>query len=49
MGILMTRAELTAPDALAMLRSYAYARDALLDDIAAAVVNGDLDVAEIHT
>jgi hypothetical protein len=44
MGILMTRLDVNAPDALAVLRSYAYGRDALLDDIAAAVINGDLDV-----
>ena len=45
MGILMTRMDLTAPDALAVLRSYAYARDALLDDVAAAVLRGEIDVA----
>jgi hypothetical protein len=49
MGIVMTRLDVTAPDALAVLRAYAYARDALLDDVAAGVIRGDIDVAGLHT
>ncbi len=47
-GVVMTRYDLTAPDALALLRSYAYGQGAVLDDIAADVMSGDLDVARMQ-
>jgi hypothetical protein len=47
MGMVMVRMNIPADDALALLRSYAYGRDALLDDVAAAVVDGSLPVGEM--
>lgn len=48
MGMLMTRLDTTAPDALAVLRGYAYSHDAMLDDIADALVKGELDVEQVQ-
>jgi ANTAR domain len=47
-GMAMTRFDLTAQDALALLRSYSYGEGTVLDTVAAAVVNGDLDLAELQ-
>jgi hypothetical protein len=47
MGMLMTRYHLTAPDALALLRSYAFGHDAVLDDVALDVVERRLDVDQV--
>jgi hypothetical protein len=44
-GILTVAADLAAPDALAVMRSYAYARSQTVDEIAAGLVSGDLDPA----
>jgi AmiR/NasT family two-component response regulator len=49
MGIVMTRFELTASDAIALLRSYAYGHDMVLDDVAAAVVDGTVDLGQLQT
>lgn len=49
MGIVMTRFELTASDAMALLRSYAYGHDMVLDDVAAAVVDGTVDLGQLQT
>jgi hypothetical protein len=49
MGIVMTRFELTASDAMALLRSYAYGHDMVLDDLAAAVVDGTVDLGQLQT
>jgi hypothetical protein len=46
-GMLMVPLDRSAPDILALLRSYAYARDTTLDDIAAALASGALDPAQI--
>jgi hypothetical protein len=46
-GMLMVPLDRSAPDILALLRSYAYARGATLDDIAAALASGVLDPADI--
>lgn len=48
MGMLMTRLNTTAPDALAVLRGYAFSHDAVLDDIADALVKGRLDVEQVQ-
>lgn len=48
MGILMTRLDTTADTALAVLRGYCFSHDAVLDDVADALVSGRLDVAEIE-
>lgn len=48
MGMLMTRADVVAADALAMLRGYSYSHDAVLDDIADQLVTGELDIAELR-
>jgi hypothetical protein len=48
MGMLMTRLDSTAPDALAVLRGYAYSHGAVLDDIADAMVKGELDVEQVQ-
>ena len=48
MGMLMTRLDATAADALAVLRGYAYSHDAMLDDIADALVKGELDVEQVQ-
>jgi hypothetical protein len=46
MGILMQRLGLAAADALALLRARAYSGDTLLDDVAAELIAGDLDLDE---
>jgi hypothetical protein len=48
MGVLMAALDLRAPDALSRLRAYAYAHDAVLDEIAAAVIVGRLSVEHIQ-
>ncbi|MEO6500468.1 MAG: GAF and ANTAR domain-containing protein [Jatrophihabitantaceae bacterium] len=48
MGMLMTRLNIDAPDALAVLRGYCYSHDAVLDDVADALITGRLDVAQIQ-
>jgi len=48
MGMLMTQLNITAPDALAVLRGYAYSHDAVLDDIADTLVKGELDVEQVQ-
>ena len=42
MGMLMAQFWLSATDAIAMLWSFAYGHDRLLDDIASELVNGTL-------
>ncbi len=46
MGILMQRLGLAASDALALLRAHAYSRGIVVDDLAAALIAGDLDLDE---
>lgn len=48
MGMLMTRLESTAPDALAVLRGYAYSHGAVLDEVARDLVKGRLDVEQVQ-
>src|SRR4051812_24220931 len=48
MGMAMTEFHLTATDALALLRSYAYGHDRLLDDVAADLVHRRTDLAEMQ-
>jgi AmiR/NasT family two-component response regulator len=47
-GILMAKFDLTAPDALALLRGYSYMQDVLLDDAAADLVAGRLSVDDLR-
>jgi GAF domain-containing protein/ANTAR domain-containing protein len=48
MGMLMTRLQTTAPDALAMLRGYSYTHGAMLDEVAGDLISGRLDVEHIQ-
>ncbi|HEY0165847.1 MAG TPA: GAF and ANTAR domain-containing protein [Jatrophihabitans sp.] len=48
MGMLMTRLGATAPDALAVLRGYAFSHDTVLDDVADALVQGQLEVEQVQ-
>lgn len=48
MGMLMTRLEATAPDALAVLRGYSYSHGAELDEVARELITGALDLEEIQ-
>jgi AmiR/NasT family two-component response regulator len=48
MGMLMTRLETTAPDALAVLRGYSYSHDTMLDDVARDLITGRLDVEQVQ-
>jgi hypothetical protein len=48
MGMVMTKFELTAVDAIALLRSYAYGHDQHLDDVAVALVEGRLTLGEMQ-
>jgi hypothetical protein len=47
MGMLMTRLQLPAADALARLRGYAYTHETDLDQLAASLVEGSLDIDRI--
>jgi hypothetical protein len=47
MGMLMTRMTLSAEDALSALRGYAYSHDSVVDDVAADLVAGTLDVDQV--
>jgi GAF domain-containing protein len=47
-GMLMTRYNITAPDALALLRAYAYGHDTDTDTTAAELVNGNLDINQLQ-
>jgi hypothetical protein len=47
-GMAMTRFHITAPDALALLRAYSYGRSAVVDQVAADVVSGSLDVQQLQ-
>ena len=44
----MTEFRLTAADALALIRSYAYGRELLIDDVASGLVDGSLNLAELR-
>jgi hypothetical protein len=48
MGMLMTRLETTAPDALAVLRGYSYSHGDLLDEVARDLISGRLDPDELR-
>jgi hypothetical protein len=48
MGMVMSQFRLTTADAIALLRSFAYGHDQLIDDIAADLVNGTLNIAELQ-
>jgi hypothetical protein len=45
----MTAYQLTAPDALAMLRSYAYGHDLLVDDLSVALADGTMSATELQS
>jgi hypothetical protein len=49
MGMIMTAYQLTAPDALAMLRSYAYGHDLLVDDLSVALADGTMSATELQS
>ena len=46
-GVVMVASSLTNPDALALLRAYAYGNGTTLDDVAARLTTGVLDVDEV--
>lgn len=46
-GVVMAAASLANADALALLRSYAYVHSSTLDDVAAQLTRGTLDVDEV--
>jgi len=48
MGMVMTRFELVAADALALLRAYAYAASSTLDQLADELITGRRDLAELR-
>lgn len=48
MGMAMTKFELTATDAITLLRSYAYGHDSVLDDVATDLVKGSLGLSEMQ-
>ncbi|MEP6851976.1 MAG: GAF and ANTAR domain-containing protein [bacterium] len=48
MGMVMARDCVTAPDALALLRAYAYGHDTTLDDVAVGLITGTLDVRQLE-
>jgi hypothetical protein len=48
MGMAMAKYDLTATDAIALLRAYAYGHDQLLDDVASSLIDGDLTLAEMQ-
>lgn len=48
LGVLNASLDLPAPDALARLRAYAYARDLLLDDVAEALVTRELPADQLQ-
>jgi hypothetical protein len=48
-GMAKATFDVNAEDALVMLRGYAYARNALLDDVAVALVDGRLGPAQIRS
>jgi hypothetical protein len=48
MGMAMTRFELNAADALAMLQAYAYGNGTVVDEVAADVVEGRLDISALR-
>jgi AmiR/NasT family two-component response regulator len=47
MGMAMAKYDLTAADAIALLRAYAFGHDQLLDDVATALIDGQLTLAEM--
>lgn len=47
MGMAMTAHRLTASDALALLRSYAYGHDLLVDDLAVALADGEMSAVDL--
>ena len=46
-GMLAAAADVTAPDALALMRGYAYTHDTTLDDLAAHLIDGTLNPASL--
>jgi hypothetical protein len=48
MGMMMTEFDLVAPDALALLRSYAYSNDTDLDEVAADLAHGKLELSALR-
>jgi hypothetical protein len=48
MGMLMTRLETTAPDALAVLRGYSYGHGTVLDEVARDLIDGRLVVEQLQ-
>jgi hypothetical protein len=48
-GMLMTRLDTTAPNALAMLRGYSYSHDTVLDEVADALAKGRLDIEQVQS
>lgn len=48
MGMVMSQSGLSAADAVALLRSYAYGHGVLVDDLAVELVNGTLDLGQLQ-
>jgi hypothetical protein len=48
MGMMMTEFDIAAPDALALLRSYAYSQDTDLDRVAADLAGGELALSALR-
>jgi hypothetical protein len=48
MGMAMAKYDLNATDAIALLRAYAFGHDRLLDDVAGAIIDGQLNLAEMQ-
>lgn len=48
MGMLMTRMDIPAADALSVLRAYSYSHDTVLDDVCAQLVKGEVDITELQ-
>jgi hypothetical protein len=46
-GVLMTRLHLSASDAVALMRSFAYGHDTVLDQVASDIVHGTLDAGRL--
>jgi hypothetical protein len=48
MGTVLSRLDVTANDALALLRAYAFANETVVDDVAAAIVDGSIDAERLR-
>jgi hypothetical protein len=46
-GMLMFELNASSPDGLALLRGYAFSHDTVVDDVAAALITGQLGVVDV--